>query len=251
MARASAASASVAAMGLPASNSPSSSSSSSRSPLTAPASRGEQSLPTAGSAASMLTKFREFLLVDERWPRHVRQRRQLSLPPLRQHRVEAGFPEAAPHRGPPAQEVGGVRQRHPAGDLSHPPCLGRRRVPHRPGQHQRPVVAPQVGDDAVAMGWVMPEVLEGGEENQPDGPQLGRQLRGVGGCGPPRAGPCGGEGTEGTLSEFADDTKLGGWLTHREAAPPSERPGQAGELGGEEPCGIQPGQVSGAAPGEE
>jgi len=56
------------------------------------------------------------------------------------------------------------------------------------------------------------------------------------------------EELECTLSKFADDTKQGGVM---DTLASCARPGQAGELGREEPDGVQQGQVQGPAPGEE
>jgi len=51
---------------------------------------------------------------------------------------------------------------------------------------------------------------------------------------------------------FADDTNLGGVAdTPAGCAAIQRRPGQAGELGAEEPDEVQKGQVQGPAPGEE
>jgi len=41
------------------------------------------------------------------------------------------------------------------------------------------------------------------------------------------------------------------WWLHRQAVLDPVRPGQAGELGGEEPDEVQQGQEQGPAPGEE
>jgi len=60
------------------------------------------------------------------------------------------------------------------------------------------------------------------------------------------------EELECTLSKFADDTELGGVAdTLTGCGCHSVRPGQAGELGAEEPDEVQQGQMQGPAPGEE
>ena len=53
-----------------------------------------------------------------------------------------------------------------------------------------------------------------------------------------------------SLSQFADGTKLGG-VVDTPLCCHSARPGQAGELGREEPAEVQQGQGQGPAPGEE